>query len=255
MDNAVSHLDEAVFGRIEVDGRRVLRGFAYQARGMPTFLAVFRELLRGRNRGIENDALRRLELYVKENAAPDPASDLPVATGPALPLSTGALADGSYYVLVVRRNGYDVDSGNRDAVRVDVVSGEAAPGPVGPVELVSVVATDYELVIRAAYFEREEEAPTRWRVVVEQGGESDQVFTPGLDTSGDGVAVLDQLVSVARSAGVVAVRVRAERVVEDVSGPPGPDVVVPVEVPGDVETSVRGLVTDEVLGIVYYPEG
>ena len=252
---------EVMSGGSFVSGEPSLKRYAASLRGMWFYAARYAMQLRGYDRGIEDASLRRYELYGA--AAGDGATEwydalgnldpaTAAATGTSLPLVYDPGGAGAYEVLLVRRNGHGVDSGNRTVVPV-VVNGSGNEGfdPVGPVTGLRAVASGMRVRVWAEYLEGTEEAPTRFSGVVELPGASDVEFEVAMDVGVDGVGKLDVTLDVVGDPGTATIRVWAERVEADTTVTEGAESMVNLALPGAGLSVVRGMMVEDATGVAF----
>lgn len=240
----------ALVGGTFVDGQDVRDPFHLEARGAGGFVQPYQLQFRGRNRGVENDALRRFEVYAADGIEPTfpesgtvpavPSGDL-VAADTSFPIVV-SLADGDWRVVVRQRNGYNVVSENTESERIVIDSG--ASGPVPPEALLELRASvsGWNVLVEAFAGEPTSgERPTHFVLRSTQFATPDDVQGPttiAMDWS-DGMAklavtliMLDDT-ALPSQTGEVLIECWARRVEDDASETDGPVSSVTVDVPGN----------------------
>ena len=158
----------------------------------------------------------------------------------------------AYEVLLVRRNGHGVDSGNRTVVPV-IVNGSGNEGfdPVGPVTGLRAVASGMRVRVCAEYLEGTEEPPTRFSGVVELPAAADTEFEVAMDVGVDGIGKLDVTLDVVGDPGTATITVWAERVEMDATVTEGAESVVNLALPGAGLAVVRGMMVEDATGVAF----
>lgn len=139
------------------------------------------ERLRGYYR-VANAALERWELLIGQDAAPDPSA-APAATGTSLPLVSGVIASShTYYVVLRRRNQWNLASDS--APRIIVVNGsgiQVTAPPSSPTFVEFVVLAPDKVQATATYEPTQDGAnrATHWLVYLRTNGTDPN---PSIDT-------------------------------------------------------------------------
>lgn len=161
-------------------------------RGLSGVLRDRTSTFRGVNIGIENDNLRRYELFAADGEEPDFTAS-PLATSATLPFDY-ELGDGDWFVVVRLRNGYGLTSANQTSTRILIEDGEQSESlPDAPVELrVSVVGW----TLRAEAFFLPDTRVVSWVFRVTQNGTpspviQDLVIVPANYRDGLGVGIAE----------------------------------------------------------------
>jgi hypothetical protein len=233
-----------------------IRGDVYQElRGLPGYLTAVDVELRGLNRGIEDASLRRYELYVGVNQAPD-LTAAPTVTGTTLPIEYTPSGAGTYHFVMQTRNGFNLASGNTTSTTLTVDSDiEEIPVAPGVADEVTATVSGWFIRVQAYYLERDEDPPTHFRVtwtqLVSGGSQSvhESIISMAASLAAEGMGILDtehemdDATALPLQTGTVEVRVYARRVEEDDSITEGAAILVSVTVPGPAITVVDGMLS------------